>query len=66
MSSEGSGQELVVVGVDGSAESVAAPRWTARYAGRGAFTGMLLGSVSIHCVTGAFCPVVVVRASNGN
>jgi nucleotide-binding universal stress UspA family protein len=34
--------------------------------GRGAFTGMLLGSVSIHCVTGAFCPVVVVRGSNGN
>jgi nucleotide-binding universal stress UspA family protein len=29
--------------------------------GHGAFTGMLLGSVSIHCVTGAFCPVVVVR-----
>jgi len=32
--------------------------------GHGAFTGMLLGSVSIHCVTGAFCPVVVVRAGN--
>src|SRR6266700_7137403 len=32
MSSEGSGQELVVVGVDGSAESVAALRWAARYA----------------------------------
>jgi hypothetical protein len=27
---------------------------------------MLLGSVSIHCVTGAFCPVVVVRGGNGN
>jgi len=25
---------------------------------------MLLGSVSIHCVTGAFCPVVVIRAGN--
>ena len=33
--------------------------------GHGAFTGMLLGSVSIHCVTGAFCPVVVVRGSDG-
>jgi nucleotide-binding universal stress UspA family protein len=153
MSSEGSGQELVVVGVDGSAESVRALRWAARYAtatgarvrallawhyptvageapvgvapeairaqtdaqmnetldaaiaqayegqdsagaekhtayghpaqvlieaskeadllvvgrhGRGAFVGMTLGSVSIHCVTGAFCPVVVVRHSNGN
>ena len=34
--------------------------------GGGAFAGMTLGSVSIHCVTGAFCPVVVVRGSNGN
>ncbi len=31
--------------------------------GHGAFTGMLLGSVSIHCVTNAECPVVVVRGS---
>ena len=145
MSSEGSGQELVVVGVDGSAESVAALAWAARYAsatgarvqallawhypgavggppiekapesvrrqteqqeqatldeavakagqpagvetslgyghpaqvlidaskeadllvvghhGHRAFAGMLPGSVSLHCVTGAFCPVVVVR-----
>jgi len=146
MSGEGGGQELVVVGVDGSAESVAALRWAAHYAtatgarvrallawhypgaaggppiekapaavhdqtdaqmhetldaaiakagqeaagvekttayghpaqalieasseadllvvgrhGHGAFTGMLLGSVSIHCVTGAHCPVVVIR-----
>jgi nucleotide-binding universal stress UspA family protein len=29
--------------------------------GHGAFTGMLVGSVSIHCVTNAHCPVVVVR-----
>jgi len=29
--------------------------------GRGAFTGMLLGSVSQHCVQQAHCPVVVVR-----
>ena len=146
MTSGGGGQELVVVGVDGSAESVAALRWAARYAaasgarvqallawhypgavggppmekapeaiheqtdaqmhetleaaiakagqeaagvekhtayghpaqalieasneadllvvgrhGHGAFRGMLLGSVSIHCVTGAHCPVVVIR-----
>jgi nucleotide-binding universal stress UspA family protein len=152
MTSETNGQELVVVGVDGSAESVRALSWAARYAaatgarvqavlawhypaaagqapvgvapdpvhketeareravldetiakaysgrpgpaaearlgyghpaqvlieaskeadllvvahrGHGAFTGMLLGSVSIHCVTGAFCPVVVVRGGNG-
>jgi nucleotide-binding universal stress UspA family protein len=31
--------------------------------GHGAFHGMLLGSVSIHCVTNATCPVVVVRSS---
>nr|WP_083212255.1 universal stress protein [Mycobacterium malmoense] len=30
--------------------------------GRGAFTGMLLGSVSQHCVQHAACPVLVVRA----
>jgi nucleotide-binding universal stress UspA family protein len=30
--------------------------------GHGEFTGMLLGSVSEHCVTHATCPVVVVRA----
>ena len=152
MTSETNGQELVVVGVDGSAKSVRALRWAARYAaatgarvqalmawhypdvagrapvgvapdpvhkqtesreltildkaiaeafsgqpgpgaerrlgyghpaqvliaasqeadllvvgshGHGAFTGMLLGSGSIHCVTGAFCPVVVVRGGNG-
>jgi nucleotide-binding universal stress UspA family protein len=29
--------------------------------GHSAFTGMLIGSVSIHCVTHAHCPVVVVR-----
>jgi nucleotide-binding universal stress UspA family protein len=29
--------------------------------GHGAFHGMMLGSVSIHCVTTAQCPVVVVR-----
>jgi nucleotide-binding universal stress UspA family protein len=153
MSGEGGGQELVVVGVDGSAESAAALRWAARYAtatgarvrallawhyptvageapvgvapeairsqtdaqmnatldeaiakayeggdsagvekhtayghpaevlieasreadllvvghhGHGAFTGMLLGSVSIHCVTGAHCPVVVIRGHDGD
>ncbi len=152
MSGERTGQELVVVGIDGSAESVRALGWAARYAmatgarvqavlawhypdaagqapvgvapdpvhkqteaqqlaildgaiakaysgqpgpgaearlgyghpaqvlieaskeadllvlgshGHGAFTGMLVGSVSIHCVTGAFCPVVVVRGSSG-
>ena len=144
------GQELVVVGVDGSPESVAALAWAARYAsasgakvrallawhypgvagsppvekvpdsvrdqtqsqeqtildeavakavpgqtdgvetsigyghaaevlieaskeadllvvgshGHRAWAGMLLGSVSLHCVTGAFCPVVVARGGH--
>jgi len=31
--------------------------------GHGAFTGMLTGSVSIHCVNHAYCPVVVVRGT---
>lgn len=31
--------------------------------GHGAFTGMLLGSVSTHCVTHAACPVTVVRTA---
>jgi nucleotide-binding universal stress UspA family protein len=31
--------------------------------GHGAFSGMLLGSVSEHCVAPASCPVVVVRHS---
>jgi nucleotide-binding universal stress UspA family protein len=153
MTSESNRQELVVVGVDGSAESVRALGWAARYAtatgarvqallawqypaaagqapagaapepvrgqtearerasldeaiakaysgqpgpgaearlvcghpaqvlidaskeadllvvghrGHGAFTGMLLGSVSIHCVTSAFCPVVVIRGSDAD
>lgn len=30
--------------------------------GHGEFTGMLIGSVSEHCVTHATCPVVVVRS----
>ena len=46
MASEGNGQELVVVGVDGSAESVRALGRAGWYAG-------------------AFCPVVVVRGSDG-
>jgi nucleotide-binding universal stress UspA family protein len=32
--------------------------------GHGAFTGMMVGSVSIHCVTHAHCPVVVVRSDS--
>jgi nucleotide-binding universal stress UspA family protein len=32
--------------------------------GHGEFAGMLLGSVSQHCVTNAHCPVVVVRSDD--
>jgi nucleotide-binding universal stress UspA family protein len=32
--------------------------------GHGFWAGMLLGSVSLHCVTGAFCPVVVIRGAH--
>ncbi|HUZ54454.1 MAG TPA: universal stress protein [Streptosporangiaceae bacterium] len=31
--------------------------------GHGGFTGMMLGSVSMHCVTHAYCPVTVVRTA---
>jgi nucleotide-binding universal stress UspA family protein len=31
--------------------------------GHGGFTGMRLGSISMHCVTHAHCPVTVVHAS---
>lgn len=42
-------------------QSAAADLLVVGQRGHGAFTGMVLGSVSIHCVTSARCPVVVVR-----
>ncbi len=42
---ESKGAELLVVGCRGHSE----------------FPGILLGSVSLHCVTSAHCPVVVLR-----
>jgi nucleotide-binding universal stress UspA family protein len=44
-------------------ESVGADLLVVGSRGHGAFHGMMLGSVSIHCVTNATCPVVVVRSS---
>src|SRR5262249_16478896 len=42
-------------------ESKSADLLVVGHHGQHAFTGMLVGSVSIHCVTSAACPVVVVR-----
>jgi nucleotide-binding universal stress UspA family protein len=42
-------------------ESKAADLLVVGHHGHSAFAGMLVGSVSIHCVTSAACPVVVVR-----
>jgi nucleotide-binding universal stress UspA family protein len=44
-------------------ESKAASLLVVGSRGHSAFAGLLLGSVSIHCVTGAFCPVTVVRTA---
>jgi nucleotide-binding universal stress UspA family protein len=43
-------------------ESAAADLLVVGSHGHGKFTGMLVGSVSLHCVTHAACPVVVVRS----
>jgi nucleotide-binding universal stress UspA family protein len=45
---ESRGQSLLVVG----------------HRGHGGFTEMLTGSVAIHCVSHAACPVVVVRGTS--
>jgi nucleotide-binding universal stress UspA family protein len=42
-------------------ESAGADLLVVGHRGHGAYHGMLLGSVSIHCVATALCPVVVVR-----
>ena len=42
-------------------ESKSADLLVVGHRGHGSFTGMLVGSVSIHCETNAACPVVVVR-----
>lgn len=52
---EGHPAEVLTKASDGAELLVVGSR------GHGAFTGMLLGSVSDHCVAHARCPVVVVR-----
>ena len=42
-------------------ESAHADLLVVGHRGRGAFAGMLLGSIAVHCVNGAHSPVVVVR-----
>jgi len=44
-------------------ESAGADLLVVGHRGHGAFSGMMVGSVSLHCVTHARCPVVVVRGT---
>jgi nucleotide-binding universal stress UspA family protein len=53
--SEGHAAEVLI------GESKAADLLVVGHRGHGAFAEMLLGSVAIHCVNSAACPVVVVR-----
>jgi nucleotide-binding universal stress UspA family protein len=63
-----SGVEVERAAVEGHAsnvlvkESESADLLVVGSKGHGAFTGMLIGSVSQHCVQDARCPVVVVRS----
>jgi len=52
---EGQAAEVLVKAAEGADLLVVGSR------GRGGFAGVLLGSVSLHCVSHAPCPVVVVR-----
>lgn len=45
------------------AESAEADLLVVGSRGHGGFSGMMLGSVGMHCVTHAHCPVTVVRAN---
>jgi nucleotide-binding universal stress UspA family protein len=57
-----SGAPVVAVGVDSSPASILALRWAAKYAADNGARLRAAGSVSMHCVTHAACPVVVVRS----
>jgi nucleotide-binding universal stress UspA family protein len=58
-------RSTVVVGVDGSPESRVALRGAdllvLGHRGRGGFASAVLGSVGLHCVLHALCPVTIVR-----
>jgi len=47
-----------------TAESADADLLVVGNRGHGGFTGMTVGSVSMHCVTNSHCPVVVVRGES--
>ena len=51
----GNAAEILVEASRGASLLVVGPH------GRGAFHGMLMGSVTMHCVQQAHCPVVIVR-----
>ena len=72
VTAEGEAVEIERVAVEGAPgavlveESRGADLLVVGSRGHGGFAGLLLGSVSQQCAQHAFCPVVIVRATNGH